>query len=99
MSFEDLEKSIENLKDIEEAPRLRERNRQLYERLHDRVRQHERERQEWFVEKKALISSTEKMRKENKELKDLRLVYDKDFYSLKEIDVIVNRKFDRKLKQ
>lgn len=93
MSFKELEKSIKNLDDLVAVPQLRARIKELEAELHRCNQKYEQKESAWIKEKRDLKKTYNAKDAEDRELADLRITYNKDKLSLRDIDKLVDLRF------
>jgi hypothetical protein len=97
MSFKNLEDSIRALEDISDAPRLRARIRELEEEQLKKDQAHAREKEELQEENARLVASYRSLDARHKALANLRIVFQKNSISLREIDSIARKRMDKEV--
>ena len=93
MSFNELEESIKKLDDLAEVPQLRARIKELEAELHRCNQKYEQKESAWMKENRELKQENDTKDAENRKLADLRIIYNKDSLSLRDVDKLVNLRF------
>lgn len=99
MSFENIEDSIRALEDVSDAPRLRACIRELEEKLLRKDSAHTKEKGELQDENVRLVKVCHSLESRCTELAGIRVVFQKNRYSLRGIDRIAGERMGKEVKK
>jgi hypothetical protein len=99
MSFKDFEKSLQGLKNVTEAPKLRERIKELEQKLAQEETRNKQRLQDKEKEIEQLLHVISLKNVYMKELEEPRIRYKKDQYSPKEFRALIKAEVDKYIKK